>query len=502
MAGSAGLGRCWSGVSGQRQVIDLPSVIEAGEKALLSHRDEDQDAANHRRSETVHLEEELTLAADLVPESFSQFQRDLPAAWVDEALCATGTATVRRRRLPADQVVWLIIGMAMMRDRPITDVVDRLDLALPGNGNRQPIARSTVSQARAKLGDEPLEWLFLRSADAWGHASADRHRFGGLAVYGVDGTTLRVADSDENREHFGGQSAGDRGRGPSAYPLVRLAALMALRSHLLVDVSFGPFEHSEYVYATDLWPSVPDNSLTVLDRGFFSANVLIPLARDGHNRHWLIRAKKNNRWRLVRQLGPYDAIVEMQVSSEARRKNPALPKTWQVRVIQYQRKGYQPQLLLTSLLDSNAYPAEEMVRLYHERWEMELGYDEIKTELLNRQEALRSQTVKGVLQELWGIFLAYNLIRLEMERIAAEAKVDPIRISFVTALRYIRDEWFWLCGTRSPGAIPRHLRAMRDNIKRFILPVRRSDRLYPRAVKIKMSGYALNRRRQDVNGSS
>ena len=99
-------------------------------------------------------------------------------------------------------------------------------------------------------------------------------------------------------------------------------------------------------------------------------------------------------------------------------------------------------------------------------------------------------------QELWGIFLAYNLVRLEMERIADEAHVDPVRISFVTALRYIRDEWFWLCGTRTPGAIPRHLRAMRENIKRFILPLRRSDRVYPRVVKIKMSNYPLNRRRR------
>jgi hypothetical protein len=83
-----------------------------------------------------------------------------------------------------------------------------------------------------------------------------------------------------------------------------------------------------------------------------------------------------------------------------------------------------------------------------------------------------------------------------MERIAEEADVEPVRVSFVTALRYIRDEWFWLCGTRSPGAIPRHLRAMRENIKRFILPLRRSERVYPRAVKIKMSNYPLNRRRR------
>ena len=443
----------------------------------------------------MRLEKELLLAAELAPERLSQFQRDLPEDWIEEALYSTGAATVRRRRLPAEQVVWLVLGMALMRDRPIADVVDKLDLALPNNGKREPVARSAVAQARARLGDEPLEWLFLRSADAWGHASADRQRWRGLALYGVDGSTLRVPDSDENRERFGGSSAGKAGRGPSAYPMVRLAALMALRSHLIVGVSFGPYEHSEYVYAADLWSCVPENSLVVIDRGFFAACVLISLVRDRQNRHWLTRAKKNNRWRVIQSLGPGDDLVELNVSGVARAKDSTLPKTWQMRAITYQRKGYQPQTLLTSLLDAEAYPPEEMVRLYHERWEIELGYDEIKTELLDREEAIRSQTVKGVKQELWGIFLAYNLVRLEMERIADEANVEPVRISFVTALRYIRDEWFWLCGTRSPGAIPRHLRAMRENIKRFILPLRRTDRVYPRVVKIKMSNYPLNRRR-------
>jgi hypothetical protein len=444
----------------------------------------------------MRLEPELLLAAELTPERLDQFHRDLPTEWIEEALYATGTATVRRRRLPSEQVVWLVLGMALMRDRPISDVVDKLDLALPRSGKREPVARSAVAQARSRLGDEPMEWLFLRSADAWAHESADRHRWRGLALYGVDGSTLRVPDSDENRDHFGGQSAGAAGRGPSAYPMVRLAALMALRSHLIAGVSFGPYAESEYTYAADLWPCVPDDSLTVVDRGFFAAAVLIPLTREGRNRHFLIRAKKNNRWQVIQNLAPGDEIVELNVSVMARAKDPSLPTTWQMRAITYQRKGHQPQTLLTSLCDAEAYPAEEIAQLYHERWEIELGYDEIKTELLDREEAIRSLTVTGVKQELWGIFLAYNLVRLEMERIAEEAGVEPIRVSFVNALRYIRDEWFWLCGTRSPGAIPRHLQAMRENIKRFILPPRRSERVYPRVVKIKMSNYPLNRRRK------
>jgi hypothetical protein len=267
---------------------------------------------------------------------------------------------------------------------------------------------------------------------------------------------------------------------------------MALRSHLLVGVAFGPYKTGEVTYASELWPNVPDNSLTVVDRGFFGANVLIPLSRGGKNRHWLVRGKKNLRMGVVKRLGPNDRLVEMEVSAFARKKDPTLPRTWTARLITYRIKGFRPQTLLTSMMDPKAYPAEEIAALYHERWELELGYDEIKTELLDREETIRSRSPVGVRQELWGIFLAYNLVRLEMKRVADEAGVEPTRISFVSALRLICDEWMW-CAIASPGAIPKHLRNLRAALSGLILPPRRSQRRYPRAVKIKMSNYPRKR---------
>lgn len=138
------------------------------------------------------------------PEEFETFRRHLDGGWVEEALTATGTATVRRRRLPVEEVIWVVLGMALFRDRPIEDVVSKLDLALPSNGGT--VARSSVSAARERLGSEPMKWLFERSAQVWAHASAATHRWRGLAVYGMDGSSLRVPDTPENREHFGGQS--------------------------------------------------------------------------------------------------------------------------------------------------------------------------------------------------------------------------------------------------------------------------------------------------------
>lgn len=171
----------------------------------------------------------------------------------------------------------------------------------------------------------------------------------------------------------------------------------------------------------------------------------------------------------------------------------ALPRTWECRAVRYQIRGFSPQWLLTSLLDAKTCPAAEVAALYHERWEIELGYDEVKTEMLEREETIRCRGPQAVRQEVWGLLLAFNLVRLEMERIADEARVEPTRISFITALHFICDEWIW-CASAAPGAIPRHLRNLRASVRRFLLPPRRSQRRYPRAVKIKMSGYPRKRR--------
>ena len=118
----------------------------------------------------------------------------------------------------------------------------------------------------------------------------------------------------------------------------------------------------------------------------------------------------------------------------------------------------------------------------------------MKTHLLDRQEAIRSRSPQGVSQELWGIALAYNLVRLEMERIAAEAEVPPTRISFVGSLALIRDELGRMGGERfATGTIPSRLQDLRRNLKRLLLPERRPQRAYPRAVKIKMSSYPRKR---------
>lgn len=148
-------------------------------------------------------------------ETFTALRAQLDEQWILQALRDTGTVTIRRRRLPAEEMIWLVVGMALMRDRPIADVAQSLTLGRSGDGHLRPVSNSAVIQARGRLGKEPIKWLFEQSAKVWAHRSAAADRFCGLALYGVDGTSLRVPDSPQNAERFG-YAKGIRGR--SAYP--------------------------------------------------------------------------------------------------------------------------------------------------------------------------------------------------------------------------------------------------------------------------------------------
>ena len=423
-------------------------------------------------------------------ESFDVFRQHLDPAWIEAALTTTGTLSLRRRRLPAESAVWTVIGMALLRDRSIQEVVTHLGLVLPAEDQLATITGSAILQARDGLGEEPLAALFAQIADHWVDRSADQHRWRGLRVYGVDGSTLRIPDTQENDAAFGRPKSG---RGRSGYPQVRLVALMVLRSHELASLAFGRYADSEVTLAEPLWSKIPDKSLTLVDRGFISYLVFQGIRSAGFERHWLTRAKKNLKWTKVKRLGPNDYLVEIPINKNLRRRHPEMPPTMTARAIRYQRRGFRSQVLLTSLLDHTAYPPAEIAELYHERWELELGFDEVKTHTLEREEALRSRTPERVRQEVWGLAIGYNLVRLEMERAARNLKLPPTRISFRHSLMLVRTFLLVTAWASNPANLPRRLEDLHTEVGLLVLPERRRQRSYPRAVKVKMSNYALNR---------
>jgi hypothetical protein len=266
---------------------------------------------------------------------------------------------------------------------------------------------------------------------------------------------------------------------------------MVLRSHLLAAAEFGRATASELTLAERLWPMLPEASVTVVDRGFIAYKTFHDIQTGGKDRHWLTRAKAIFKHSVVKRLGRGDQLVALPIGRDVRRAHPHLPDTLQARAIRYRRRGFRPQTLLTSLLDAKAYPAESIVELYHERWETEIVFDEIKTHTLEREEALRSRAPERIRQELWGLMIAYNLVRLEMERVAQRIGLPPSRIGYRPSLLMIRN--FWLAAWQvETGNLPRRLDILHDDVALNVLPPRR-PRSYPRAVKIKMSNYALKR---------
>lgn len=420
-----------------------------------------------------------------LPEKYEGLKSHLPSEWIAACLKQHGIASVRKRKLPVEQVVWLVIGMALYRDRPISEIVGRLELVLPGkDGERRGIAKAAIPPARDRLGSEPMAELFGLTAESWAGASADAHRWRGLRLLGMDGSTLRVPDSPENREAFHVCNG-------SSYPSVRVAALMVLRSRLLRGFAMADCRTSEMTLGRGLASEIPDDSVTVMDRYYYSYALWQAIRTEKTNRHWLVRARKDVMWRVVEEYGPCDQLVEIEVGKATQKKHPELPATIRARAIRDERPGYRPRVLLTSLLDPKLYPGREIGALYVERWELEQGYDEIKTETLEQEETLRSKTPERIRQELWGLTVAYNLIRRQMESVAMECKVAPSRISFRGSLMLLRDLFFW-AEVATPGSLPKMMAKMRLNMRYLILPPRRA-RSYPRRVKSPQRKYLTNR---------
>ena len=439
------------------------------------------------------LSDHLTFLLDAAPADLSRLGEHLPREWIEQAIDATGTASIRRRRLPAEQVVWLVIALAIYRHWSISEVVDSLDLVLPNEATF--VSKSAIAQARQRLGDAPMAWLFERTAQAWCQQDAARHAFKGLSLWAMDGTTLRTPDSPANREHFGAQ--GYASGKVASYPQVRAVTLTSIPTHLVANIAFGRYDTNEMLYAKQLLEQIPDHSLTVFDKGFLSAEILCGLSAGERNRHFLIPAKSNTRWEVVSGK-PEDALVRMRVSPQARQKCPELPEWWTARAIRVLDAAGRERVLLTSLTDRRRFKVADLDACYERRWQVETSYRELKQSMLGSELTLRSRTVEGIYQEIWGALIAYNLIRREMASAAFEAKCEPTELSFVRSFHLIQHEMMWAARTPALAKLPAVLKRLREHLK-LLINVKRPDRKCDRAVKSRPARYTVRYLRKDLN---
>lgn len=430
------------------------------------------------------LQLDLDYAAELAPHDFERFASLIDPAWIEEALQQTGTVSLRRRRLPAERMVWLVIGLALFRNEPIWHIVQQLDLA-DGPTPDTPVPSAAVA-GRERLGDAPMAWLFKRLAKCWGDGAIPEHGlFHGLRSYAVDGVVWSLPDTPANSCEFGrGSNATSKG----AWPQLRAVCLMDTYTHLIRAAEFGDYDTSELSFAKHLVHEVPDDSLTIFDRAYLSASFLLDWQSAGQRRHWLMRARAGLRYEVLCQFAPDDCLVSFEVSPQARKQRPDLPSHWQARLIKC-TVGGEPRQYLTSLCDARRFPAREVVAHYTQRWEIELGFREIKQGMQRNATTLRSKLPMLVRQEVWGTLIAYNLLRHEIAQMAGELHVPPQRLSFQwLALAITTALYHWPLQT--PGTFPKRLVRLREQARVYLLPERRT-RSYPRVVKQPRSKFPM-----------
>jgi hypothetical protein len=313
-----------------------------------------------------------------------------------------------------------------------------------------------------------------------------------LLVLALDGTTFKVPDSPQNRRRFGLPGAS---RGRAAFPQMRALFLISTKLRFILGAVFAPYGRAEVTLALRMLAWIPCGALVVLDRNFNSWLFLLGVRDLGS--HFLIRARRGMVGKILEVLGPGDHLVLMKIPRALRRKCPGLPKTVVLREVSARVKG-KPFRYFTSLLDPALYAAAEIVRLYAERWQEETALDEIKTHqcgatTVNRPVIFRCKMSRRVLQEAYGLVLAYNLVRSLMAEAAIRHEVSLLRISFVDSLERIRQAAL-LMAAAPTRLLPQIYHDMLHSIAQCLVPQRQRDN--PRVVCIKMSAYLLKKKRK------
>ena len=361
-----------------------------------------------------------------------------PAEQIHEVLAQTHRASVRERDLPAHVVVYYVIALALYMRSSYREVLrcllEGVQWLLDPSAKVKVAGKSGISQARSRLGVEPVKKLYdtmvtpiagERTKGAW---------FRQWRLVSLDGSTLDVADTVENDEAFGRPGAS---RGSSAFPKIRFVALLENGTHVLWAAHMDQYSTDELTLAQKVIPSLRKGMLCMADRFFPSYKLWRMAAKTGADLLW--RTRQNARLDVEKRLpdGSYLSRIYASTSDRRNGRNGIV-----VRVIDYRLKdveGSEPLYrLITTILDHEQAPAKELAALYHERWEIETTLDELKTHLRGAQIVLRSKTPDLVRQEFFGLMMAHFAVRGLMHEAALKADEDPDRLSFLHSVRVVQ----------------------------------------------------------------
>jgi len=357
---------------------------------------------------------------------------------IRQVLLATGRVNSRACKLTHEVMLWVILAMGIFTNLPIRQVFKQTRFARVGEDLPN---RSSLCHARQRLGVAPMRRLFLETVHLLATSETPCAFYHGMRLMGIDGVVMNLPDRPANEKTFGRPSGGDRGMG--AFPQLRKVSLVELGTHVETAFIAKTITTSEQTVIPALLNYMPEDGLLLWDRGFCSYEHMKMLKRKDIS--ILARVKNNLTLKPIAHLsdGSYLAKIYPKPYDREKDRNDIV-----VRVIHYilddpERTGHdEEQVLITNLLGEKLYPAEELIPLYHERWEHELVYDEQKTHQDSRRATkpthLRSETPAGVIQELFALSLAHFVVRALMFESAAMIEIDRDRMSFTGCFQILQ----------------------------------------------------------------
>lgn len=370
--------------------------------------------------------------------SLGVIAKTFPLATVKSVLAATNKDSVRQRDLPAHVVVYYVIALVLYMQSSYREVLrcllEGVQWLLGPDFKVKVTGKSGISQARTRLGVEPIIQLHDQIVRPIAVETTKGAWYRKWRLVSLDGSTLDVADEKVNEEAFG-RPGTDQGQ--SAYPQLRFVSLVESGTHVLFGTKMGGYATAELSLAENVIPCLRPGMLCLADRNFFGYEFWRKACGTGADLLW--RIKKNMVFPCEKQL-PDGSYLSHTYPSPQDRSHKT--RGMQVRVIDYRLEGIPDAepiyRLVTTIIDDEQAPARELAALYHERWEIETAFDELKTHLRGARIVLRSKTPDLVRQEFYGLLMGHFAIRGLMHEAALRADLDPDRLSFLHAVRVVR----------------------------------------------------------------
>jgi hypothetical protein len=378
----------------------------------------------------------------------------VPGDLIDAVLAETGKQSRRYRQLPARLVVYYVMALVLFAQASYGEVLRCLLegvrwLRLKGDATALA-GKSAITRARIRLGVEPMKELYERVARPLAEPGLPGAFYRGLRLVSLDGTTIPVPDAPELEQRFGRPSAS---RGTSSFPQARLLALMESGTHAIFAAAIGRYDTSEVALAPALLERLQPGMLCLADRGFVGFALWQAARATGADLLW--RVKSNQRFPCHRRLPDGSYLSRLRPSSGPHR----LERSVVVRVVEYRLEGVpdaEPLYrLITTLLDPDSAPAVELAALYHERWEQEGAFAELKVTLPGGQLMLRSRRADLAEQELYALLLVHLALRGLMVQASRQGGCDPDTLSFIHTVRVVRRHLPFHAAF-SPSAAPTH----------------------------------------------